>query len=276
MLQSPPHYHMVDFSGGAVKNDLQGTQSISRAITILRILSERERFGWRLVDLAARCGWSRPTTHRILTVLQRERLVRQREEDRRYQLGPLAFELGLAVSPYMLFQQAAHDTVQGIARRFRTQAIVYTYSGLDTVCAACDGVSPYPSGLEVGTRLPLVCNVGGVAMLAALPPDRCTILVTASEQLARERGLSTMKTLGQMITRARAQGYALNLGKMTRGVNSFGLALFSHQKLFGALAIAGTAEAFPVERTEEVIAAMREAARILEQTAASHGIRGDD
>jgi DNA-binding IclR family transcriptional regulator len=146
-----------------------GTQSLERATQLLRVLSERDRFGWGLLDLAARVGLSRSTTHRLLAGLAREGLVQQRP-DRRYVLGPLVFELGLAMTAHDEFQRACGGPVARLAARFGTLAILYLRSGHDCVCAACAGPSPYASGLEVGTRLPLVTTAGGVAILISLEP----------------------------------------------------------------------------------------------------------
>jgi DNA-binding IclR family transcriptional regulator len=57
---------------------MRGTQSIERAVALLKELSARGTFGWRLSDLAAHCNLDKGTAHRILNCLQRERLVQQR------------------------------------------------------------------------------------------------------------------------------------------------------------------------------------------------------
>ena len=56
-----------------------GTQSIERAVTLLRVLATREHFGWGLTELATTCQLNKATTHRILARLQRERLVHTHE-----------------------------------------------------------------------------------------------------------------------------------------------------------------------------------------------------
>lgn len=251
-----------------------GTQSIERAVQVLRVLSERDRFGWRLVDLAERCGLSRGTTHRILASLLRQRLVRQRPEDRRYVLGPQVFELGLGMATYADFREAGHQTVQRLAERFRTLSIFYLRSGDDTVCAACEGPSPYASGFEVGTRLPLAGTVGGMAILGALPASERAALLPHCQPSSGRRGLADAGRLERMLELAERNGYAVNAGEVTNGIHSFGVPLRDADgQAFAALAIAGTAEAFPVERTGEVVAALGPAADALEQAARDGGVR---
>ncbi|QYY34008.1 helix-turn-helix domain-containing protein (plasmid) [Cupriavidus pinatubonensis] len=52
-----------------------GTQSIQRAVLILRELASRDMAGWALHDLAARCGLDRATVHRIFKCLIGDGLV---------------------------------------------------------------------------------------------------------------------------------------------------------------------------------------------------------
>ena len=45
---------------------LSGTQSIERALTLIREIAAHNRTGSRLLDLASRTGLQRPTVHRML------------------------------------------------------------------------------------------------------------------------------------------------------------------------------------------------------------------
>jgi len=56
----------------------RGTQSIERALRVLRELSARARPGWRLTDLAERCDLDRGTASRMLACLVRERFAIKR------------------------------------------------------------------------------------------------------------------------------------------------------------------------------------------------------
>src|SRR5689334_14778147 len=76
-----------------------GTQAIERAMVILREIANRGHLGWQLSELAPRCGLSKTTTHRLLTCLVRERMVRQAPGGHLYLPGPMLFELGLAALP---------------------------------------------------------------------------------------------------------------------------------------------------------------------------------
>lgn len=71
-----------------------GTQSLERAIALLRAVAAQAPDGARLADLVAGSGLSKATTHRLLTALAREGLVEQDARSRRYHLGAELDALG--------------------------------------------------------------------------------------------------------------------------------------------------------------------------------------
>src|SRR5690349_17309052 len=76
---------------GAEPARLSGTQSIERALILMREIAAHNRTGTRLLDLASRTGLQRPTVHRMLKCLTLENMVLQDPESHRYFLGPMVF-----------------------------------------------------------------------------------------------------------------------------------------------------------------------------------------
>ena len=250
-----------------------GTQSIERAATVLRTLAARGRFGWGLWDLAERCGLSRPTTHRILACLVRERLVVQRSSDKHYAPGPLIFELSLAMPAYAEFQSRCRAPLARLAKHFEAQAILYLRSGSDWVCAGYAGEPVYVgAALEIGMRRPLAFAAGGAAILIAMPPDEARLIIAENLAQADRMGDAAAKRLERMIRRSEGLGYAFNQGETTKGVHSFGVALLDtndpDRRVFGSIAVSGHAKDFPPARAPDVIAGMREEAALVERQAA--------
>ena len=71
-----------------------GTQSLERAVTLLREVASHGNRGARLTDLVADSGLSKATVRRLLAALIRESLLEQDESTRRYYLGADTFVLG--------------------------------------------------------------------------------------------------------------------------------------------------------------------------------------
>jgi DNA-binding IclR family transcriptional regulator len=241
---------------------MRGTQSIERAVALLKELSARGTFGWRLSDLAAHCNLDKGTAHRILNCLQRERLVQRRESDRHYLPGPLLFELSLTLPPLAEFQAACQAPLGRVARRTRGVAFLYLRSGGDFVCAARVGATPLKGlSIRVGTRRPLVSASGGVAILVALPEEESRKIIAENMKRIARFGELRAKSIEKMIRRSREHGFGINLGDVVPGINSFGLAIQDAKGApFASLTVSGASDDFPPSEIPKVMAVLEEEA----------------
>jgi DNA-binding IclR family transcriptional regulator len=242
---------------------MRGTQSIERAVKLLKELSARGSFGWRLSDLAAQCDLDKGTAHRILNCLQRERLVQRRESDRHYLPGPLLFELSLTLPPLAEFQAACQAPLARVARRTRGVAFLYLRSGTDFVCAAREGATPLKGfSIYVGTRRPLVSSSGGVAILLALAEDESRKIIAENMKRLARFGEPRIKSIEKMIRRSQHHGFGVNLGDVVPGINSFGIAIHDAKGTpFAALTVSGASEDLPASEMPKVMAVLEEERR---------------
>jgi len=74
--------------------EVDGTQSIQRALHILRLLAGGAASGMRLVDIAHGTRLHHSTTHRILRALEQEGIVERLVNSRRYTIGSEVVWLG--------------------------------------------------------------------------------------------------------------------------------------------------------------------------------------
>lgn len=233
---------------------VSGTQSIERAIVLVREISARGDFGWKLSELADRCRLGRSTTHRILVCLVRQRLVRQRPSDRHYMPGPMLYELGLSVQGYGELQHNARVLLGALAKRTGAIAFMSFRSGDEFVCAVRVGnaESKVFSGFP-GSRKPLIGSVGGIAIMMHLPESEnrgifrrnLTILTGYTKNRIREARL--------MLKRSKAERFAINEGNIVAGVNSYGLALFdASNQPFASIALAAGERTLPIKRLPEI------------------------
>jgi len=74
------------------------TQSLDRAIDILRLIGDRSRTGVRLADLSRASGLAKPTALRLVRALERQGLVERCSVGDTYHLGKDVFVLGLLAS----------------------------------------------------------------------------------------------------------------------------------------------------------------------------------
>ena len=200
-----------------------GTQSIERALRILRELAARGEFGWRLSDLAARCEVDKGTVHRVLACLVRERFVQQRAVDKHYFPGPMLYELSLSLPGYAAFQHACERRLEKFAVQTEAIAWLILRSGNEYVCAVRKGTLELRGLMvHVGTRRPLFTSVGGVAILQTLPSlEAQNILDDNVQQEVAQRGDGRLGALRTMRERSQRHGFGVNLGDVAPAVHAF-------------------------------------------------------
>jgi DNA-binding IclR family transcriptional regulator len=252
-----------------------GTQALSRGIKLMRMIASRPQSGWRLSDLATACDQDKATVHRMLACLVEERLVEQREADRRYMPGPLMYELGLALPSHAQFQQRVEVLIQNCARRMSGIVLFMVRSGNEYVCSARAGTLPL-AGLMVypGTRRPLFTSAGGVAILQTLPADEAReILLDNVEQEIKSHGTVRLEVLQKMREDSDMHGFGVNRGIVVPGVYAFGMPVRNKQDAaFASLCLVGTPELYDAVALETLRESLQSTAGEVEDAARHFGI----
>ncbi|QHE83660.1 IclR family transcriptional regulator [Hydrogenophaga sp. BPS33] len=212
-------------------NRSDGAQSLHRAMGLLRLLSMRVATGWRLSDLAQEAGLEHSTVHRMLACLMDEGMAIRVPGTRRYALGPLAYELGVAAAPHFAIDRLAAAALSRLAADTRDIVFLNVRSGADSVCIArFDGRKALKAyTVDVGTRRPLSLSAGGVAMLIALPRAEQARLEALNLQAIVRRGEARQTAVRRMVQRSRRLGYGFNQEDIIPGIAAIGVAICSPQ-----------------------------------------------
>jgi DNA-binding IclR family transcriptional regulator len=242
---------------------------VERSILILREIANRGHLGWQLTDLAARCGLSKTTTHRLLTCLVRERMVRQQPGGNLYLPGPMLFELGLAALPERgELQYTARNRLTSLARQTSAVAFLFFRSGDDLVCAVRVGTARMEAralAILPGTRKPLVVAAGGVAILMAMPSVEAKLAIERNFADLGDYSPSEVAGMRRMIERSFAEGLAVSAGDVLPRVHAFGMPLRDVDgNVYGSIAIAGPARRLPLDRAGEFARMLKAIAEELE------------
>ncbi|WJR79236.1 IclR family transcriptional regulator [Bradyrhizobium sp. NP1] len=250
-------------------SEVPGTQSLSRAAALLRVIATRNSVGFRLSELVAAVGLERPTVRRLLQGLMREGFVRQAVSTRRYFLGRTLFELGLAASPDFDIRGVCAPALERIAARTGDTAFLTIRSAFDSVCIdRFEGSYPVRAlTVEIGARRPLGSTAGGLALLAQLSDQEVDAIVSANAQRLRRYGTLDVSRLRMMVRRTRTLGYALNRNDITEGVTGVGIALEGRPVLPDlAVSVVAISSRLDDNRQEEVAEIIRaETALIIKQ-----------
>ncbi|MQA85885.1 MAG: helix-turn-helix domain-containing protein [Streptosporangiales bacterium] len=239
-----------------------GVQSIDRAVALLRCFTPG-RPELSASEFARLTGLSTSTTHRLLSALQANGLVRQ-VAHRRYELGPLVLRLSHAVTARLDLRDAARPAMRRL--RDLTGETVGLHVLLPNLTRAVVDQVESDQSLRrtyVGLGEPIPLNQGGPGkvLLAFLSErDREEVLARPLEAATPTTPVDP-DTLRTELAAIRAQGYAISPAQRVPGINTVAVPIWDHTgRVTASISVTGPAPRLPEERLRELAAPAREAA----------------
>jgi DNA-binding IclR family transcriptional regulator len=218
--------HVENISKDMEGEPRAGTQSLERGVALLGVLATHQHRGLSLSDVARLSGLGVSTTQRLLKALHRLRLA-ERDADKRYRLGMLTFELGLAAGTKMPHIDAMRPVLQLVAERTGDTAYLVARSGDETVCLLREqGHFPIRTMImDVGSRRPLGLGGGSLHLLSHHDDDEVRrVIARNAEHYPRFHHVDA-QILHFAVQEARKRGYGLSHGRLTEGVSAVGIAV---------------------------------------------------
>ncbi len=246
---------------------------LARGVKLLRLLAAAGRSGAALSALAQQTGLPLSTVHRLLTQLLSERLAMQLEGERRYAIGPLAYELGLVAAQQFDIRALCRPAMERLAAESSETVYLLQRSGHEAVCLDLQQgpTTVRVVTLQIGSRRPLGLGAGGLAILAALPADEAAeVFAAVSPQIERDWRFPA-PLLQQSLDEARAQGWALIRNRITPGVTAVGQSFNdSLGQVFGAVTVAGLNARMGDTRRAQLRQRLQWAAQTIEKALRAH------
>ncbi len=242
--------------------------SLKRGLLLLKLLATAGPRGLPLTEIAARAEMPHPSAHRVLQQLSVERLVERNPELKRYRLGPLAFELGMAGSTMYDIRDLCEPSMDTLAKATQDTVYLVVRSGFDAVCLhRFEGSFPIRTlVLDVGSRRPLGVGAGGLAILAAIgDEERAEVIERAAHNLQAFGRLSAA-TVTEACVQTRDRGVSVIHDKINLGVTAVGHAFHdSMGQVIGALSVAALSQRMPASRIRQISEMLRTACVDVEQ-----------
>ena len=243
--------------------------TLNRSSTILRLLATAGKRGLPLTDIAARSDLPHGTVHRLLKQLGDTGLTFQNDESRRYLLGPVAYELGLAAAEIFDFRGLCRPALERVCRESEATAYFVMRSGYDAVCIdRIEGpFSTRTLSLDIGSRRPLGIGAGGLAILAACPDNESELILEAtSARLGQFHNLE-LQQQRQAILETRQQGYALIKNRLTLGVTALGMVFRdASQRPLGAISIGTLDSRLQEPRRSKIVQLLTQQVLLIEKS----------
>ena len=238
-------------------------QSVDRALNILEIISDAED-GMTLAQLSEEVGLPKSTVHGLVSTLRDHKFVSQADDDGRYRMGIMLFELGTKLARSWDIRDAAKPAMRWLSKEFgETVHLGCEDNGevlyLDKIAA--DSLISIVS--EIGARLPMHCSAIGKALLAH----------NSESEIKRHIGnLGLAPLTGRTITnpdelikeleKVRLQGFALDDGEIMEGLRCVGAPIYDTDGLVRyAISVSGQVKDIYGKRLERLIVETQRAAR---------------
>lgn len=212
----------------------EGTQAIRRAAAILQRIAHvgEAQATPTLRGISEAVDLPRSTTHRILKCLTDTGLAAYDAKSRRYEIGMLVYELGLAVTDNVLQLAPWAAAVDRVAQRANVTTYLMRRSGMECVCVhKAEGrtvIRVIP--VEVGQRRYLGVGAGATALLAGLPDAAIdTILSAVAPELGAFEALDP-EGIRAAVARTRATGFAESEGRAYRAIYGLGVGIPAHSE----------------------------------------------
>jgi DNA-binding IclR family transcriptional regulator len=209
---------------------MANAQAAVHALGVLRLLS-RQAGPLPAAAIAREMGLPRSSAYHLLAVLREAGFVVHLREDRRYGLGPAAFELGAAYSRQEPLRWVARTVLSELVGETTHNGHFAVLHGRDVLYVIEERAAGRPSLVtDVGVRLPAHLTASGLAMLAALPAGQLRALFPARVALVQRHGTGprTVTELRRALADVRREGYAREDGAVTPGFASVAAAVLDH------------------------------------------------
>lgn len=245
------------------------SQTVSRAMEILRLVACGQEHGVRLTDIVNISGLNRPTARRILKTLLQEQAVEQDPLTRRYLIGSELTLLGLARRRRFPLLSAASTCLSHLAQSIGDTAFLSIRHRLDSICIARQtGHHPIQVlSIDVGARRPLGAGVSGVAILSCLSHEELQPIIAAN---AKRLALSSLtpERLMEKVAQAKALGYAYVQHGVMSGTSAVAVPVVNAQgNPQAAITITAMSNRLDASRLSYVVEQMKEQAAQLSRHA---------
>lgn len=241
---------------------MKGSQTVTRALTLLRHISAIHPHGISIGALADLVELDRATAYRLVTSLVEFGLV-TRDPSKNYRLGVEAMQLGLAAMRSAPIIDRVKPVMQRLARRTDDTVFLVVRNGDYGHCVHCEEGS-YPVKalvLQVGGMRILGIGSAGVTLLSTLSEPDVEALYDRHQDEFKPRGPS-LPQLKKLLNETRRRGYADTSDLVTDGVSGVGMRFEIDTGSQAAISIAAIRSRMNAERKAWVAGLIAEELRV--------------
>lgn len=234
-------------------------QSVDRAISVLELLAQGEA---GITEIAGELGVHKSTVSRLVSVLESRGLVEQLGERGKYAIGFGVVRLAGAATGRMDLTKLGQPVCQALADSFgETVNIAVHDAGVAINITQARGSAAVSAVNWIGQRTPLHATSSGKVLLAYLPLDERTRLVSLPLDSYTENTVVDASKLLSELEEVASQGYAACFEELELGLHAVAVPVRGHRgEVVAAMSASGPSYRLSRQRVDEIVPAMTSAA----------------
>ena len=245
-----------------------GTQLLDRTVGVLKLLGEVGEKGARIAEIAESLGLKAPTTHRIVSALERHGLIERERATKRYRLGLALFALGATAADGTGLRKLCRPALVRIAGETGDTVFLMARSGFSVVCVDRQEGSYVLDSLtgHIGGQIPMGVGPASQAILAFLPSDEAEAIIAANAPLyTRYHGLDADK-VRDALPLIRNRRYAFDDGELVAGISALAVPILPQGRdAVASIALNMTSARLDSAQPEKLVARLRREVSQIEQ-----------
>lgn len=249
------------------KEQLQGMQSLERAMLILRVVADMGPPGAKLADVAEATGLSRSTAHRFLGALAQLGLLDQDDSSGAYYLGMDLCHYGAIAANRFSLRDIAHPSMERLTERTGDTVYMSIRRGYESICIErFEGDYPIKTlTLDVGDKRPLGVGAGSLALLSFQSNEFVSRAIAVNAAAVKMTWNIDSTELFSFVEETRSQGFAYNPGRVAPGMTAVGVPILgANGEAVAALGVGAITSRMTPDRSANIVAWMLEEAREIE------------
>lgn len=218
-----------DQAGGDTSRPTLAT--VERASDVLLAFAQTERSDLGVTEVALSLGLSKTVVHRLLTTLAGKGLLDYDADTRRYRLGALSLQLGMAYLANVDVRRLALPRMRELSARTGETVTISLRDGwarvyIDQVPAARE----VRMAVTLGRPVPLHAGGSSKALLAFLEREEQERYLSAGPLTAlTEHTVTEPEELWRELSGIRERGYAITFGERLADAGSIAAPLLNHR-----------------------------------------------
>ncbi|HET6360976.1 MAG TPA: IclR family transcriptional regulator [Gemmatimonadota bacterium] len=239
-----------------------GTQSVQRAIALLKVFSD-ERPEWGLSELARAARLNKTTAYRLLTALEVEGMVSRSRVTDAWRLGNGAIALGALALRSNDLMTASRPELEALVRETGETASLEVLVGDEVlILDGIEGPSLVGASSEVGTRWPAHATSTGKVLLAAEAGYGSAGRRSRRLRRLTPRTITDPARLDREFDRVRERGWATAVEELETGYVAVGAPVLDHAGVaLAAISVGGPASRLTPQRIPRLARRVVDSAR---------------